>query len=377
MLGTTILYAFLLFQQSGLSTASPKPHDSPTKMVTFDNDSRLKVTTSLQKSEVRHDVLWGHIMRQAKVTIEREEAAREFDNSPLTMCCNNVSIHDLMDAVAARILARWEKIPKGYRFLVSSNELDTVYKPKSPKQRDFFRQGMEFVGRMKNLPDDQQRSLETGAPYSSLPPAMQNFAHEIVRSFVQDMLENQPPGSQAEFASDDYSNATMRVQKQSVQGFDMYAISLSKPGGGGSWSVNNYEQKMAAGGQAGTSADKSKVYVPKKYEVTHDNALKTPLLKQLVSLRMRNVSLPQALRKLNEKYSLNFVSDPPTEFPQTATIEFTNRPLGELLDRLTELYPHTEWELRKSNILLYRCAKNSIHDPSTAQDEILYVPPPP
>ncbi|MCX6378152.1 MAG: hypothetical protein NT023_01535 [Armatimonadetes bacterium] len=380
MLGVYLLLASLLVPQNPSLTTNSVTSDKgqsqlvryEPRFVTFDNDPQLRIKTSLRSLEAPFPALWEGFTRKARVVIQREDAAREFDNSTLGVFCSDTSVHDLMDAVAASVLARWEAIPKGYRFLVSSSELDSAYLPKSERFRDLNRKGMDFMRQVKNLPGETRRRLESGEslPYGALSPAMQALGKDMLHTIMEEELQKLPQGTQLAIESEDYSQASIKLSREPAKGFDSFYISLAKQGAGSAmWNVNNYEQRRAEGLQPGTASEKSKVYAPKKYEISRDDALESPLMKRVVTLQLRSALLPQVLRKLHEEYGLNFVCDAVNTFPRPATVQFKSLSLGAALDRLTELYPNTEWELRKSNILVYRSASNPARDPSKGHEE--------
>ncbi len=342
------------------------------RLVAFDNDPQLKVKTSMRSLEALFPSLWDGFTRKAKVIIQREESAREFDSASLGVYCSEVSVHDLMDAMAASVLGRWEAIPKGYRFLVSSSELDHAYMPKSDRFRDLNRKGMEFMKQAQGLSEDTRKRLEAGEalPYDALNPAMQGLGKDMLHTIMEEELAKLPPGTRIGIESDDDSQATIQMTREPSKGFDSYYLTLAKKGeGSATWNVNNYEQRKAEGLQPGSTLNRSKVYTPKKNEISREDAIDSPLMKKPVSLQMRGALLPQVLRKLHEEYGLNFVCDALHTFPQPATVQFKSIPLGVALERLTELYPNTEWELRKSNILVYRSALNPARDPSKGHEE--------
>ena len=296
----SILYSAILIGQNSPQVSPPTatPVRPPSvkanskKSLNFDNDVRLKVKTTLKANEMTHVSLWEHIAFKAKVKIEREAAANEFDDSPLVLCCNDVSIHDLMDSVAARVLARWETIPKGYRFLVSSNELDFAYMPKDEKQREFFRKGMAFAKEIQKLPQETQQRFAVGesVPYGSFNPAMQSFVRDLAHSIGEDVLANAAPGSRLGVDITDLSDAGMKVVKVPAEGFDSYNITFSKPGMSGTFSVNNYEQRRAEGMQPGVKGGAGSLYAPKKHDLKHEDAKERPLLKKVVSIQIGRAS---------------------------------------------------------------------------------------
>ena len=370
-----ILFLCLILQNNATpEDTSPKTHKTQNQIVqkiTFLNDPLLSSKITIREKEATHAFLWKRLRENTGLLIEREESVADLDNAQIVVYCEKSSVRSVMDALAARILARWEKIPKGYLFLVSSKELESVYKPKTLLQRDIYRKGMEMVSLIKQLPQDVRQQLNAGeaVPFGSFSPEMQNLQRDLVRLSVKESLMGEPEGTRTSFCTDDFSDATIKIIDENAKGFDCYGITINKASAGQIYhSVNNFEQRMEEGGIAGTNADKYAIYAPKKYELSREDALKTSLLKQRISLKMQEARLPQVLIKLHEKYGVNFMSDAYSTFPQKANINFDQITLGEALNKLMELYPKTEWELRKSRFLIFRSPQNIVHDPSTEHD---------
>lgn len=345
----------------------------------FQNDTRLKAPITVRELEATHVFLWSKCADNARLRIEREQKLAELDHDPVVVYCQG-KVWDVMDALAARILTRWEKTPKGYRMLVSRRELDLSYMPKSDKERELNRKGFEMVELRKQLPPEVREQLESGqrVPFDSLSPEMQNLQRDLVRSAIEDLLATAPEGTKASIDPDNLVNTFVQIEKRDTHGFESYWIRLGKPGAGSvSRRVTNYEKRMEEGAIPGSKAGKGEVYTPKKYALSREDALKTPLFKQKITLKMRDVRLPQVLIRLHEKYGLNFVTDSYAQFSKKASVAFERIPMGEAMNRLMELYPKTEWELRKTNMLIFRSPTNPVHDPEVGEDIPLPVQPKP
>lgn len=324
----------------------------------FETDKRLNTPLSIALLKCSHADIWTRLDRRTGVAIEREESARELDDSSVAIAGNQTSARALMDAIAARILARWEKTERnGYRFLTSQNERDFTYSAKDEWEEERFKAGAEFLREMKKLPPDEQAAILSGKPYpvSELPNTMQQPLRTMLEALYQSneakgFGNGEPPRLPSE--------ATLTIERKSAKGFDRFAFSFGNGASpGGSFRINNYDEKkkerLAVKGKEDT-------YTPVRYEIKPESAKKLPALKRLVSINLQDVTYPEVLKQLNAKYGVAFVSDPKVSMPHKADVVLTSMPLGDLLDELTKLYPGTEWEWRKYGFLVVRGPENQI-----------------
>jgi hypothetical protein len=364
MLGLLTLLGMMVWEQTSSNTDASRPQAKPKSQrgtavkppTDFETDKRLDQTLTISSLRQEHALLWTRIDRRTGIEIEREDAAREFDDVPIALGGNDVSARAWMDAIAARVLARWEKTERsGYRFVVGDGELDFVYGAKDASRAAQLQAWSDFARQMQHLPPEQQAQLLSGNPYpvSELPDGMRQSLLEMMEALARGQesrgIGNQEPARLP-------MQATVAIERRPNNGFDVYKV---RPGNGASYggvfSVNNYEEKKR---ERMASLDKDAVYQPVHNEIKPEAAKKLPALKRVVSINIRNATFPDVLKRLYTTYGIAFVSDAPRSMPQKADVRFSALPLGDLLDHLTEIYPGTEWEWRKYGVLVVRGAEN-------------------
>lgn len=167
--------------------------------------------------------------------------------------------------------------------------------------------------------------------------------------------------------------STLMLQRQTRGDINLYRITVQGPGQSTSFKINDYEyrqqQQDAERRKRERAGELSPLYVPTAFEIPNAQAKKRPELKKVVQLDLDRATLVQTLIQLHEKYDIPFVTDPPPlrEKAQRVDIHLGPMPLGEVLDKLTQLYKDTEWEWRKYGFLVVRGPFNHARDPKQGQ----------
>ena len=329
----------------------------------LDSDTRLARRVSIAASSPTHIRLYGVVSRKAGVAIDREAAAAEFDNSRVALAAPNAAARALMDAIASRVLARWEKVDRNrYRLLVPGAEIDWIYKAKNEFTAERYRLGTEFIQSVGSLDFGLRAEIAAGQPIliARLPAQMRELLNGMLESCAK---ENKSKGLGPTVFGSDLSNATLRMQRQSTPpGFQEFWVNVGVPGVGSSgFRINNYASSRA-GGQSQTNAS-SQTHDPQRFEVKPSDAKLLSELKVVVTLDAGKITFPDAMRLLHEKYGFAYISDSKTDMPQKAEVRIPRMSLGEALDRLTEIFKDTEWEWRKYGFIVIRGPNNPARDP--------------
>jgi hypothetical protein len=346
--------------EKGNKTTSAQVKTYPTHL---EKDRRLVVLLTLSPEEYPFAMLAGTIQRKSKVPLEREEAARELDDFSPVMAGEKMPVRAYMDAVAALVLGRWERTEKqGYRFLVSQSEADIVYGPQNDQERALLEIGLEFLNTLEKLPPQERKRLESGKHFSlnSLSPEMQEQFKRMLD--IQEQSREERNESRM-FTADTLPQARLHLENKKGKSFRRYFITIANDSGGMGWRINDYEHQKQLREQARLqrlqrAGNLDSIYQSRRFEISQEEAKRLPVLQQRINLDMRDATFPEVLIRLHRKYGIAFACDPKVTFPHRATVHFNATPLGDALDKLTALYPKTEWELRKSNLLIVRCAAN-------------------
>jgi hypothetical protein len=315
---------------------------------------------------ITHSRLWGLISGAAKVGIEREQGAAEFDLAPVAVGGRTVTARALMDALAARAMVRWEHTERnGYRLLVPRAELDFVYVPHNEHERERSRLGEGVIDYLNGLPAADQGRLRTGlkTPFSGLPPAIRNLVEGMLETRA---AENRERGGGPTVYGGDLSTASVGFQREAATGFSSFWVSVRVPGLGSSgFTINDYgRQQMAREAERRKGVGPDDLYEPRKFEVTREAAKLLPELMQKVDFNAGKVAFPEAMAMLHQKYGIAYVSDPVRAMPQRAEVRLAGMTLGDALDTLCKTFTETEWEWRKYGFVVIRGPSNPAREPT-------------
>lgn len=351
--------AFLLF---GIASAAlpPRalpqgPSDKESSVLT--KDARLKQKMSVPVGTMRTTRLFYTVRRATDVRLYTEEG--ELQNASLIVASNGRDAASLMDAAAALWLTRWEKDPKNqYKMLVSGNEMN-IFLPKTEARRKCLEAGRRFLGGLEKLPVGLRERLRAGQRLNptELPVQMQEEILQMQAAATEDQ-EQKTGRSLRSFPAGHLGQSQMQLQvKPKARGVNSYFLTLNMPEWGSrGWSFNDYESRKpkidARSGVDGT------VHDARKFRLSANDIEKVPALKNAVTVRVQRATFPQVLRALHDNYGIAFVSTPAQYMTQRASVNIQSLPLGEAMDKLTEIYQNTEWEYRKGGFIVVRGPSN-------------------
>ncbi len=330
----------------------------------FESDPRLEGRVTAVARTDRHGRLWGVLSGRTGVRIECEAAALEFRDAQLSVGATSVSSRSLMDALASMGDARWEYTErKTYRLKVSSHELEYVFIPREERERERFLAGKPFLQALDAMPADRKAALESGrsVPFTSIPPEMQSSVGAMLGSLSQEYREK---GLGDTIQVGALPGAAFRLDRKSADGFNELFLTVRVAGVGSSgWRLNDFEEQQNARAEksrARKSDELEEVYASKAHDFPQLEAKRLPALQRKVDIDLKDSTFPQVLRDLHDRYGIPFVSDVEQYMRQRADVRITRTPLGDALDKLTDLYKDTEWEWRKMGFLIVRGPDSSV-----------------
>jgi hypothetical protein len=316
-------------------------------------DERLQGRLTVPAGNYSTGALFAAIYRATRVRPYAEEL--ELQRATLEAGCKGVSAAALMDAVSALWLARWRKEPRRrYQLLPSQQELQ-VYLPRNRFQRDRAPAVRRFISQLSQLPRNDRLLLLSGrsVPTGLLPQEMQRSLHTMVESIDREQTALQ--GYTNPFPLGSLSRSSLRIEARQRRELNTYFLTLFlRDWGSMGWLISDYEDPAAARGSAAGAT----LHVPEKFEVAPEEARELPALQKQVTLTAKQATLPALLRSLHQRYGVPFVCDAEQWMKERADVAIEGRPLAEALDRLTEIFPGTEWEYRKLGFLIVRSPGN-------------------
>jgi cytochrome c556 len=334
----------------------------------LENDRLLQTEISQVGKVVSYAHIFKEMSREAKIRLHFAKSTGDVANTKLVVAYKSMPVGAVMDAVAALYLFRWQKTTdKQYHLLGSSVGADTVFLPKNEYQRDRFAASKAFLASLDKLPATERNRILAGSPIHALPPSLQTPVKEMIQALNrQKVAEGRNP-----WDMDRLRDATLRVSEESREGFRTYKFNVTLPGiRSTSFAYNDYADTKREAERANTktgNASIGAIYSTALYAVPRREADKQAQMKKRVSLNVRDATLPQVLLMLHQKYDIPFVSQNEKELPQRADVRFDSLPLATALDRLTELYKGTDWELRRLGFVVVWGENNRPRNPTPSK----------
>lgn len=273
----------------------------------------------------------------------------EVRSTPLLFHYTDTPLRDILASIAET--GYWEWIRKNENTLVLKARFNPhlldVHRPRNEAEKEVYERGAKFLDQFDNLPPDMQAALgsngQTPAPsFNTLPPAMQDNIRAMFAAYTASQNGNLP------MTADNVSASTVRLRvgtpQEGLDHFDVRLIADVPPGSRSGVSMSfvmfhdprdgyNVVPRDQLTGLANNSAALD--------ALSRQKALATNKhLQEMVSLKMVNVSLFQALQVLSTKVNLSFSSQyqPGKGKPVLRSFSLPTMPLGEMLDKLTALY---------------------------------------
>lgn len=338
---------------------------------TFETDARLEAKMTQRPGEWRVFQIWNAVTRRTKVRIEREDGAGDIEEGTIAGGWKGVSARAVMDAVAAFYVAPWERTERNsYRLLVPDRERDFTFSAKSDWERQRFAIGREFIRSLERLSPEERSRVDSGRsqPFSALPPEMQQQALGMLEQLE---LEYRSRGVGTSAYGRDLAGATFRLERKPARDFNRLFLTIKVPDVGSTgFRINDYEEKKrqreaARTRRAGGGPDA--LYTPVKFEVKPEDARQLPELRRKVEIKLERGTFTDVLQHLHRNHGIAYLASPAIAMPKTARVRLPLMPLHEALDRLTAIFPDTEWEWRRYGFLLVRGPRNPARGPSRGQ----------
>ena len=251
-------------------------------------------------------------------------------------------------------------------------EYDFIFLPQNDDKAAFHKSALQFVALAQKMSAEQKQRLEQrkGIPYAALPPAMQVLLPELtreIRAMYKSKEENLPQEERSPFTEDRVKEFTVQLTTEPYDGFKRYSLDYYIEGVGGTGtSFSSYSEFKKQREDARRAAVERGLpdpeYVTKRYEITNRMARTVPELKQVVSLRLKKVTVTEVLRDLHKRYGIPTLTEREDANPTRADVAVDNLPLAEALDTLAPLYK-LEWEWRRMGFLIVRRDGNPVRDP--------------
>lgn len=317
----------------------------------IEKDSQLAARISFQKKDAPLEEVLKELRKKTKLSISSTLSRR------YALFASEKPLFSVMDSIAALDELRWEKIETGYELIQS---FYTGREPVNALQEVYNREGMKLIHAFLSLPKATKEGLKKGMSLDQLPEAMYPPVLTTIQAQLRADLTTLKPGESIDATPADFTRSRIRVFVEEAEGdgnFNQYKVQFAAPALSAGYTVNDYAEKRELHEKEKFRNNENPAfphYEAISGEVAPAKARAQKELVQPVAISLRNVTFPDVLGFLAEKYNIASVADTASLMPQVATVRLPELPLARALDRLTRLYESTEWEWRRLGFVVVR-----------------------
>lgn len=347
-------------QQSVPNATNPLP---PAPRTYLETDPQLGQTLTLNVTGQTFAQICERIRRKTGVRLTFSEGANEFRDQAVVIYGENVPARAVMDALAAIYLCRWERVSEKQYNLLDVDHLARS-RPDQELRDAVVAAGIGIRNAIQALPPAERARLtsEKLVPFASLSPSVQTATRQFFEasnhqhagrpqatSIPVEALMN----SQFAFSSkarQDHTEYDVRFQISTLDG------NGSSMSGTFSFDDRGERRQQELQRRAGrtVSGQVDELYIPRRYEVSAEEARRRPELQKTVELTMRNATYNEAFARLCRQAGVPFVHILNEPQPVRRDVSLSRMPLSEALDRLTADFDTSEWEYRRPGFLVVR-----------------------
>lgn len=279
-----------------------------------------------------------------------------------TLGCSDCKLHAVLDGVSALEELRWERNPAGYE-LIETFYMGPVYLDSAQEYQN--QQATSIINDFSKLSKAEKDKLKTdGCQLSSLPYSFYPPIYNSIKSEIEKESAKLAPGESIAVTVSDLTRDKIRIyiSEMPTQGdVKAYNIKYVANGISSSYRVNDYPAKKIAheSERDKNNDDESYAfYESVNFELSPSKARLEKKLNEHVEISLKNATLSEVLKLLNEKYTISFVCDTARKNDFRASVRLEEMALSRALDRLTRIFPDTEWEWRRQGLLIVRGSLN-------------------
>lgn len=328
----------------------------------LENDARLlkKVTISRKKTTVAQAL--GALTRLTKVKMQPGE--KEVALTELSFHYRATPLKDILESMALLRNWEWKRVQNVLLLREHHNphQLD-VFRPHSELQAAQSQKVREFIEQLKQLPPALQMSIQTvreegrsGILFRSLPEGMQHTLQQALEFRLQERTTMGRPS--IDISPDNLEDAYVYLQINQQEAFTGYSVTISTDRHDMGLSTTVFKDPREGYHIVPALELTSTLWFgAEEDEKSRQEALmKDPRLSTKITLRLRSVTLPTALKELAEQTGISFVAEGDSmRGALKRSFFYENMPLSGVLDHLAAQYRYT-WGWTKGGIFLFHAA---------------------
>lgn len=356
-------------QGNATTTTGAKPATDKPNLL--ERDGRLSKRITIVADE---DSTVGKVLRALTVAgpvrLKLGEELEGMRNHPIRVRFEDIPLRDAMDAIATLHQFQWERLGSDQYVLRHRKNFLDGFLPTDPVRIEQAAMGKRIFAEFERLTLGQKEALttpESMVSLSELPPAMQEQIRALYESLDSERAKSGNPALQ------DPTNligAKVRLETTEQPLYTQRTLVMQGSNLSSRWSFHDVAERLKADADAIASGKRTPPYNPQDYTVTPDDLFKNSpntttrpqqegteptvtldTLEPVPVLQAASV-LAESVRKVkgNGSYVLDteqFQASPVPVFLKQIRV-------SEAINKLAKLYPETEWEFRKSGLLIVR-----------------------
>jgi hypothetical protein len=337
---------------------------SPTPRTYLETDPQLAQTLTLNVSGQTYAQICERIRRKTGVRLTFSEGANEFRDQAVVIYGENVPARAVMDALAAIYLCRWERVSEKQYNLLDVDHLARS-RPDQELRDAVIAAGIGIRDAIQALPPAERERLTSGkyVSFASLSPAVQAATRQFFEASNRQSAA--APSAAAPRPTpipiEALANSQLTFSSEAHQDHTSYNVHFQIPVdsngssiGGTSSFDDRGERRQREIQRRAASGEVDELYIPRRYEVSAEEARRRPELQRTVELTMRNATYNEAFARLCRQAGAPFVHILNEPQPVRRDVSLPRMPLAEALNRLTADFNTSEWEYRRPGFLVVR-----------------------
>ena len=322
----------------------------------LEKDRRLSGKISLEYSPIQGKGFLKSLWNKSGCEFTTIGGAAEFPTDFFTVRATDVTVRDMMESYACYYRVKWQKTKLGYALLTGNAEMEAAFAPKNPFAAARGEAGTDFVNGVKNLSEHDRNRLGSSIPLSALPSVMQDAFKKMIISLENQYGEN--GGFKPGVLSGQLGVATIRLSAKVNEGVTIHNFDFHAPSGGGGFSTTDYlaskARRESEDVRKSQTGEIGAIYDPEKFELTQKELNRLDVLKQVVSINVKNAGLVDILNLLHEKYKISILCSDPKYALQKGSINLASVTLFEAIKSLEKKYKKTQWIWMRNSFLVVR-----------------------
>jgi hypothetical protein len=335
------------------------------KILDLSKELNLQKRINLEYSIVNFGQIYTRVERDTKIHLYSDYEM--YNTTPLAVFFKNDEVYKVMDAIASLFLSRWAKKypekntrdPIKYTMLYEGERMIWVPESKEEILRSeaatpFINGYLTIDSGLKERLNDRMALVgnkDNGLPMQDLSAEMQKSIRNMlgVRRIVN---PNEREIPEAEISK---SRVIVKYERKPFGIHELYVTVNTEKGSYSSLYSNS--RKVFESGAIKTETPT--LYDTRRFRLPNKEYPKIKELNQIISLKRDNIYMINVVKHIHDSLGISCVTEIKDFIPQIANVNISAMPVWKFMDAVTKVYTDTEWEYRKSGVIVVRGPRNS------------------